>query len=182
MQRNQEYTDDVEFSPEDASRSDRKFLAEVVEATIDAGATKVNIPDTVGYAMPKEFGQLIKYLKDEVPNINKVVLSVHCHNDLGLAVANSIAAIENGARQIECTINGIGERAGNASLEEVVMALKVRRDRLGFVTGLLTEEIYKASHLLSNLTGIMVQPNKAIVGKNAFAHEAGIHQDGVLKE
>ena len=174
--------EDVEFSAEDAGRSDLDYLCQIVEVAIGEGATTINIPDTVGYCVPDEFGNIFKVLREKVPSISKARLSSHCHNDLGLAVANSIAAIQNGARQIECTINGIGERAGNASLEEVVMALKVRRDRLGFVTGLLTEEIYKASHLLSNLTGIMVQPNKAIVGKNAFAHEAGIHQDGVLKE
>ncbi|OGL39361.1 MAG: 2-isopropylmalate synthase [Candidatus Schekmanbacteria bacterium RBG_16_38_11] len=175
-------TEDVEFSAEDASRSDRKFLAEVVEATIDAGATTINIPDTVGYAMPVEFGELIKYLKREVPNIGKAILSVHCHNDLGLAVANSIAAIENGARQVECTVNGIGERAGNASLEEIVMGLYTRRDILPFKTDVNTVEICNSSRLFSRLTGLQVQVNKAVVGKNAFAHEAGIHQHGVLKK
>jgi len=173
---------DVEFSAEDAGRSDLDYLCQIVEVAINEGATTINIPDTVGYCVPDEFGNIFKVLREKVPNISKARLSSHCHNDLGLAVANSIAAIQNGARQIECTINGIGERAGNASLEEIAMALKVRKDRLGFVTGLQTEEIYKTSHLLSNLTGIMVQPNKAIVGKNAFAHEAGIHQDGVLKQ
>jgi len=173
---------DVEFSAEDAGRSDLDYLCQIVELAIAEGATTINIPDTVGYCVPDEFGNIFKVLCEKVPNIQKARLSSHCHNDLGLAVANSIAAIQNGARQIECTINGIGERAGNASLEEIAMALKVRKDRLGFVTGLITEEIYKTSHLLSNLTGIMVQPNKAIVGKNAFAHEAGIHQDGVLKQ
>ncbi|MFN8009062.1 MAG: 2-isopropylmalate synthase [Terriglobia bacterium] len=174
--------DDVEFSAEDAGRSDLDYLCQIVELAIQEGATTINIPDTVGYCVPDEFGNIFKTLRERVPNIHKARLSSHCHDDLGLAVANSIAAIQNGARQIECTINGIGERAGNASLEEIVMALKVRKDRLGFATDVLSEEIYKASHLLSNLTGIMVQPNKAIVGKNAFAHEAGIHQDGVLKE
>jgi 2-isopropylmalate synthase len=174
--------DDVEFSAEDAGRSDLDYLCQIVELAISEGAATINIPDTVGYCVPDEFGNIFKVLREKVPNIQKARLSSHCHNDLGLAVANSIAAIQNGARQIECTINGIGERAGNASLEEIAMALKVRKDRLGFMTGLLTEEIYKTSHLLSNLTGIMVQPNKAIVGKNAFAHEAGIHQDGVLKQ
>jgi len=176
------YTEDVEFSPEDASRSDRKFLATVAEAAIDAGATTLNIPDTVGYAMPREFGELIKYLKEEVSNIDKAILSVHCHNDLGLAVANSIAAIENGARQVECTINGIGERAGNASLEEIVMGIYIRKDLLPFKTNIKTTEIYNSSRLFSRLTGLHVQVNKAIVGKNAFAHEAGIHQHGVLKK
>ena len=174
--------DDVEFSAEDAGRSDLDYLCQIVELAIAEGATTINIPDTVGYCVPDEFGNIFKVLREKVPNMAKARLSSHCHNDLGLAVANSIAAIQNGARQIECTINGIGERAGNASLEEIAMALKVRKDRLGFVTGLITEEIYKTSHLFSNLTGIMVQPNKAIVGKNAFAHEAGIHQDGVLKQ
>ena len=174
--------DDVEFSAEDAGRSDLDYLCQVVEAAISAGASTVNIPDTVGYCIPDEYGNIFKVLRERVPNINKARLSSHCHNDLGFAVANSLAAILNGARQVECTINGIGERAGNASLEEVVMALKVRREKLGFTTGVVSEEIYKTSHLLSNTTGMMVQANKAIVGKNAFAHEAGIHQDGVLKQ
>ena len=174
--------DDVEFSAEDAGRSDLDYLCQVVELAINEGATTINIPDTVGYCVPDEFGSIFKALRERVPNIDRARLSSHCHNDLGFAVANSLAAIQNGARQVECTINGIGERAGNASLEEMVMALKVRKDRLGFTSGVNTEEIYKTSHLLSNLTGMMVQANKAIVGKNAFAHEAGIHQDGVLKQ
>lgn len=173
---------DVEFSPEDASRTDRGFLYKVVEAVINAGASTVNIPDTVGYAMPSEFGRLIKGISDNVPNINKCALSVHCHNDLGLAVGNSISALQNGARQIECTINGLGERAGNASLEEIVMALKTRKDIFNLDTGIKTQELYKTSQLVSRLTGIIVQPNKAIVGSNAFSHESGIHQDGILKQ
>ncbi len=177
------YCDDVEFSPEDASRSDRDFLVQVVESVIDAGATTINIPDTVGYAVPDEFGKLIAYLFGHVSNIHQATISVHCHNDLGLAVANSLAAIQNGARQIECTINGIGERAGNAAMEEVVMALRTRKDAFSkFYTQIKTTEIHKASRLVSNLTGFKVQPNKAIVGDNAFAHESGIHQDGMLKE
>ncbi len=174
------FTDDVEFSPEDASRTEPKFLHQVIEAVINAGATTVNIPDTVGYATPVEFGKLIRGIREEVPNIGQVVISVHCHNDLGLAVANSLTAILNGATQVECTINGIGERAGNASLEEIVMAMRTRKDTFNKVTGIKTKEIYKTSRLVSNLTGIPVQPNKAIVGANAFAHEAGIHQHGVL--
>lgn len=177
-----QYTDDVEFSAEDATRSDWKYLAEVVEAVIAAGATTVNIPDTVGYTMPQEFHTLIRHLKENVPNIDQATLSVHCHNDLGLAVANSLAAVSAGARQVECTVNGIGERAGNASMEEIVMALKVRKDTYGGLeTNIHTEQIYHSSKLLSLITGVQVQPNKAIVGDNAFAHEAGIHQDGVLK-
>ncbi|HBR17640.1 MAG: 2-isopropylmalate synthase [Deltaproteobacteria bacterium RIFCSPLOWO2_12_FULL_43_16] len=176
------YVDDVEFSPMDASRSDAQYLYEVLEAVIAAGASTVNIPDTVGYAIPSEFGELIKGIKDNVPNINKAVISVHCHNDLGLAVANSLAAVMNGARQVECTINGIGERAGNASLEEIVMILRTRRDILNIDTKITTEHIHPTSRLISSITGIMVQPNKAIVGDNAFAHESGIHQDGLLKE
>ena len=176
------YVADVEFSPMDASRSEPAYLYEIIEAVISAGATTVNIPDTVGYALPSTFGALIKGIRDNVPNIGKAVISVHCHNDLGLATANSIAAVMNGARQIECTINGIGERAGNASLEEVVMILKTRKDVLGLDTGVNTVEIYPASRLVSSITGIMVQPNKAIVGDNAFAHESGIHQDGLLKD
>lgn len=176
------YTSDVEFSAEDAFRSEMDFLCEVLEAAIGAGATTVNIPDTVGYATPGEFGQFIKDIAQRVPNIDKARISVHCHNDLGLAVANSLAAITNGATQIECTVNGIGERAGNASLEEVVMALYTRKSKYGKYTGINTKEIYRTSRLVSNLTGMKVQPNKAIVGKNAFAHESGIHQDGVLKE
>lgn len=174
-------TDDVQFSAEDATRSDAAFLARIVEAVIDAGATVVNIPDTVGYAVPDEFGQLIRVLRETVPNIGKAVLAVHCHNDLGLAVANSIAALQNGARQVECTVNGIGERAGNASLEEIAMVLHTRSERLKLTSGVAHAEIYRSSQLLSNLTGVYVQRNKAIVGSNAFAHEAGIHQDGVLK-
>ena len=176
------FCDDVEFSPEDASRSDREFLCRVVEAVINAGAKTVNIPDTVGYAMPAEFGSLIKAIKTNVPNINKAVISVHCHNDLGMAVSNSLSAIQNGAEQVECTINGIGERAGNASLEEIVMALDTRRDIFGLGASINKKELYKTSRLVSKLTGIVVQPNKAIVGQNAFSHEAGIHQDGVLKK
>ena len=172
---------DIEFSPEDASRTEKGFLFKVVEAAIAAGATTINIPDTVGYAIPEEFGRLIKEIKENVFNINRIVLSVHCHNDLGLAVANSLAAVRNGAGQVECTINGLGERAGNASLEEIVMALRTRRDFLDKSTNIKTEEIYKSSRLISKLTGIVVQPNKAIVGQNAFRHEAGIHQDGILK-
>jgi 2-isopropylmalate synthase len=176
------FIEDVEFSPEDASRTDREFLYKVIEAVIKAGATTVNIPDTVGYAIPSEFGRLIKSIKDNVPNIDKCVLSVHCHNDLGLGVANSVAALQNGARQIECTINGLGERAGNASLEEIVMAIKTRKDIFNLDTDIKTPELYKTSRLVSRLTGIVVQPNKAIVGANAFSHESGIHQDGILKQ
>ena len=176
------FTDDVEFSPEDASRSDRDFLCRVVESVIAAGATTVNIPDTVGYAVPLEFGSLIKTIKENVPNSNKAIISVHCHNDLGLGVSNSLSAIKNGAQQIECTINGLGERAGNASLEEIVMALDTRKDIFECTTSINTKELYKTSRLVSKLTGIMVQPNKAIVGRNAFSHEAGVHQDGILKK
>ncbi len=175
------YTDDVEFSSEDAARSKPEFLYRVIEAAIRAGATTVNIPDTVGWAIPSQFGSLIRGIRENVPNIDKAVISVHCHNDLGLATANSLAAVANGAGQVECTINGMGERAGNASLEEVVMALKVRKDLFGAEVGVDTREIYKSSRLVSKLTGFVVQPNKAIVGSNAFAHESGIHQDGVLK-
>ncbi|MDR1696346.1 MAG: 2-isopropylmalate synthase [Endomicrobium sp.] len=173
---------DIEFSAEDAGRSDMDFLCKVVEAAIDAGASTVNIPDTVGYTMPVEFGAKIAEIKKRVPNINKAVISVHCHNDLGLAVANSLSAIENGARQVECTVNGIGERAGNASLEEIAMALKVRPHYYGVGHNIKTKEIYKTSKLVSSLTGVAVQVNKAIVGANAFAHESGIHQDGMLKD
>jgi 2-isopropylmalate synthase len=176
------FTPDVEFSAEDATRSDLDFLCAVVAAALDAGATTINIPDTVGYTVPSEFSRIIHALRERVPATAEAVLSVHCHNDLGLAVANSVAAVEAGARQVECTVNGIGERAGNASLEEIVMALYVRRDILPFTTAVATTEIYKASQLLSSITGMHVQANKAVVGKNAFAHEAGIHQDGVLKE
>ncbi len=175
------FTDDVEFSAEDAFRSDREFLYRVFEAVIAAGAKTINVPDTVGYAIPDEFGQLIADIKNNVPNIDKAVISVHCHNDLGLAVANSLSAVKNGARQVHATINGIGERAGNAALEEVVMAIKVRKDYFKDVyTDINTREIYKTSRLLCRITGSFVQPNKAIVGDNAFAHEAGIHQHGVL--
>lgn len=177
-----QYTDDVEFSAEDATRSDWDYLCKVTEEVIKAGATTVNIPDTVGYTIPQEYGELIEYLINKVPNIDKATISVHCHNDLGLAVANSLTAILKGAGQVECTINGIGERAGNAAMEEIVMALKVRNDFFKADTNIVTQEIYRTSRLVSKITGMMVQPNKAIVGANAFAHEAGIHQDGVLKE
>ena len=177
-----ELIDDIEFSPEDASRTDPAFLAEVVSAVIEAGASTVNIPDTVGYAVPAHFAGIIRMLKQRVPNIGQATISVHCHNDLGLAVANSLAAVEAGARQVECTINGLGERAGNCSLEELVMALKVRSDHFGVQTGIDTTRIYPTSRLVSSLTGMHVQRNKAIVGENAFAHEAGIHQHGVLAE
>src|SRR3989338_1823485 len=176
------FVEDVEFSPMDASRTDINYLCEVIEAVIDAGASTVNIPDTVGYGIPVEFGALIKAIHDRVKNINKAVISVHCHNDLGLAVANSLSAALNGAGQVECTINGIGERAGNCSLEEVVMALRTRRDVFNADTNIRTEEIMRSSKLVTKITGISVQPNKAIVGANAFAHESGIHQDGLLKE
>ena len=173
---------DIEFSPEDASRTEPEFLAQVTEAVIAAGARTVNIPDTVGYAAPHQFGALIKYLYEHVSNIKDAVISVHCHNDLGLAVANSLAAVMNGARQVECTINGLGERAGNTSLEETVMALKTRADAFGgFTTGIDTRQIYPASRLVSHLTGMVVQRNKAIVGDNAFAHESGIHQHGMIQ-
>jgi 2-isopropylmalate synthase len=173
--------DDVEWSPEDGSRSEHDFLCRCVETAIKAGARTINIPDTVGYAVPEEFAALITMLRNRVPNIDKAIISVHCHNDLGLAVANSLAAVGAGARQVECTINGLGERAGNAALEEIVMALKTRHDRMPYSTGLKTEVITKASRLVSTITGFPVQPNKAIVGANAFAHESGIHQDGMLK-
>ncbi|HEX8012505.1 MAG TPA: 2-isopropylmalate synthase [Casimicrobiaceae bacterium] len=176
-----EYTDDVEFSPEDAGRSEPDFLCRLVEAAIKAGATTINIPDTVGYTMPWQFGALIGSLRERVPNSDKAVWSVHCHNDLGVAVANSLAAVMQGARQVECTINGLGERAGNASLEEIVMAVKTRKDVFPCATGIDTTQIVPASKLVSGITGFPVQPNKAIVGANAFAHESGIHQDGVLK-
>ncbi|MDR3625941.1 MAG: 2-isopropylmalate synthase [Ignavibacteriaceae bacterium] len=175
------FTDDVEFSAEDAGRTDIGYLSEVIEAAIEAGATTVNIPDTTGYNFPKEFGAKIAELRKRVKNIDKAVISVHCHDDLGLAVANSLSGVENGARQVECTLNGIGERAGNASLEEVVMALKVRKDICDYYTDINTEEIFNTSRMVSSFTGMIVQPNKAIVGENAFAHESGIHQDGVLK-
>ncbi len=172
--------DEVEFSPEDATRSDVGYLCQVLEAVVEAGATTLNIPDTVGYAVPAEFAALIRTIREKVRGIENVTISVHCHNDLGLAVANTLAAIEAGARQVECTVNGIGERAGNAALEEIVMALKVRGDRLPFTTGIHTERIYPTSQALSGVLGFPVQPNKAIVGCNAFAHEAGVHQHGVL--
>jgi 2-isopropylmalate synthase len=173
--------DDVEWSPEDGSRSEHDFLCRCVETAIKAGARTINVPDTVGYAVPEEFAALIAMLMNRVPNIDKAIISVHCHNDLGLAVANSLAAVGAGARQVECTINGLGERAGNAALEEIVMALKTRHDRMPYSTGIKTEAITKASRLVSTITGFPVQPNKAIVGANAFAHESGIHQDGMLK-
>jgi len=176
-----EYTDDVEFSAEDAVRSDLDFLAKIFTAVIDAGATTINIPDTVGYSVPSAWYERISSIIRSVPNGSKVVWSTHCHNDLGMAVANSLAAIQAGVRQVECTINGLGERAGNASLEEIVMALKVRHDLFGLETGIDTTQIVPASKLVSSITGYPVQPNKAIVGANAFAHESGIHQDGVLK-
>ena len=174
--------DDIEFSPEDASRTEPEFLAEVVSAIIEAGASTINIPDTVGYAVPDHFSWIISMLKQRVPNMDKAVISVHCHNDLGLAVANSLAAVKAGARQVECTINGLGERAGNCSLEEFVMALKVRSDHYNLKTRINTTRIFPTSRLVSSLTGISVQRNKAIVGENAFAHEAGIHQHGVMAE
>jgi len=173
--------DDVEFSPEDATRTDPDFLYRVSEAVIEAGATTLNIPDTVGYTVPVEFGNLIRTLRERVKGIEKVTISAHCHNDLGMAVANALAAVEAGARQVECTINGIGERAGNASLEEIVMAMRTRPDRYPYETGVVSEQIFAASQMLSEITGVAVQPNKAIIGRNAFAHEAGIHQDGMLK-
>ncbi len=177
------YSDDVEFSAEDATRSELDYLCRIFEKTIEAGATTINIPDTVGYTTPQEYYELIKYLINNIPNIDKAVVSVHCHNDLGMAVANSLSAVLAGANQVECTINGLGERAGNASLEEIVMAIKTRKDFYkGCYTDINTKEIYKTSRLVSKLTGIRVQRNKAIVGRNAFAHEAGIHQDGVIKE
>jgi len=176
------YTENVEFSPMDATRSDKDYLVEMVSAVIDAGACTVNIPDTVGYTIPEEFGEMIAYLFANVKNMGNTVIAVHCHNDLGLAVANSLAAIRNGARQVECTINGIGERAGNTAMEEIVMALATRKDMYGLYTNIKTDQIYKTSRLLTQITGIPVQPNKAIVGANAFAHESGIHQDGLIKE
>ncbi len=176
------FTDDVEFSAEDATRSDRDFLCRVIEAVIDAGCTTVNLPDTVGYATPDELREFFEQIIGRVPNSGRAVFSTHCHNDLGLAVANSLAAIQGGVRQVECSINGIGERAGNASLEELVMALRVRPDRLPYDTGIRAQALFETSQLLSTLTSEPVQANKAIVGRNAFAHEAGIHQDGVLKD
>jgi 2-isopropylmalate synthase len=176
------YTDNVEFSTEDAARTDRDYICEIIERAIEAGASTINIPDTVGYSNPWEYGGLIERVFQKVRNVHEAYISVHCHNDLGLAVANSLAAVRAGARQVECTLNGIGERAGNASLEEFVMTLATRKDFFGFATGIHTEKIFRASRLVSNFTGIVVQPNKAIVGGNAFAHEAGIHQDGMLKD
>jgi 2-isopropylmalate synthase len=175
------FSDDVEFSAQDASRSDLDYLCRMMEAVVRAGARTVNLPDTVGFTIPEEYARMVRTVREKVPNIHKAVISVHCHDDLGLGVANSIAAIQAGARQVECTINGIGERAGNASLEEIVMALKTRGDKYPFTTGIKTTEIYKTSRLVSSLTGFQLQPNKAIVGNNAFAHESGIHQDGILK-
>ncbi|MCF6345744.1 MAG: 2-isopropylmalate synthase [Thiomicrorhabdus sp.] len=181
VKRARDFTDDVEFSPEDAGRSELDFLCRVIEAAIDAGATTINIPDTVGYNVPNQFGSLFKALIERIPNSDKAIFSAHCHNDLGLAAANSLAAVRNGARQVECTLNGLGERAGNAALEEVVMAIKTRQDIFEVDTRINTQEILATSRLVSNITGFAVQPNKAIVGANAFAHESGIHQDGVLK-
>ena len=175
-------TDDVEFSPEDAARSDEDFLCRIIEAAIRAGAATINIPDTVGYGVPDAFGGLIARLRERVANSDRAVFSVHCHNDLGLAVANSLAAVRAGARQVECTINGIGERAGNAALEEIVMAARTRRDVFGCDTGIDSRQLLRASRMVADITGFAVQPNKAVVGANAFAHESGIHQDGVLKD
>jgi 2-isopropylmalate synthase len=182
VHRARNFTDDVEFSAEDATRSDRDFLCRVVETAIAKGATTINLPDTVGYATPEDIREFFKEIRERVPNADKAVFSTHCHDDLGLAVANSIAAVQGGVRQIECTINGIGERAGNASLEEIVMAFRVRSDRLPFDTAVKSERLFETSQLLSKVTDEPVQSNKAIVGRNAFAHEAGIHQDGVLKD
>jgi len=181
VKRATKFTNNIEFSPEDAGRSDIDFLCRIIEATIDAGATTINIPDTVGYNIPHQFGETMRDLIERVPNSDKAIFSAHCHNDLGLAVSNSLSAVLNGARQIECTINGLGERAGNTSLEEVVMAVRTRQDIFGCDTNIDTKNILAASRLVSSITGFVVQPNKAIVGANAFAHEAGIHQDGILK-
>ena len=181
VKRATKFTNNIEFSPEDAGRSDIDFLCRIIEATIDAGATTINIPDTVGYNIPHQFGETMRKLIERVPNSDKAIFSAHCHNDLGLAVSNSLSAVLNGARQIECTINGLGERAGNTSLEEVVMAVRTRQDVFGCDTNIDTKNILAASRLVSSITGFVVQPNKAIVGANAFAHEAGIHQDGILK-
>lgn len=181
VKRARQYTDDVEFSAEDAGRSDPEFLSRVFDAVIKAGATTINIPDTVGYNLPEQFGALFKYVIANTANSDKAIFSAHCHNDLGLAVANSLAAVQNGARQIECTINGLGERAGNTALEEIVMAIRTRQDFFSFDTRINSKEIVPASRMVSAITGFAVQPNKAIVGANAFAHESGIHQDGVLK-
>jgi 2-isopropylmalate synthase len=175
-------TDDVQFSAEDATRSDMDFLCRVVEGVIDAGATTVNLPDTVGFSAPDELHEFFVSIIERVPNADKAVFSAHCHDDLGLAVANSIAAVQGGVRQVECTVNGIGERAGNAALEEIVMAMHVRRDRMPYTVGIVHKEIFPSSEMLTLLTGERVQANKAIVGRNAFAHEAGIHQDGMLKD
>src|SRR5437588_9866923 len=182
VQRAKSYCDDIEFSPEDAARTELDFLTEVVEKAIEAGATTVNIPDTVGYAMPIQYAAAIRHLKQNVRGIDQAIISVHCHNDLGLAVANSLSALQEGARQVECTINGLGERAGNCALEEIVMAVKTRADYFGLTTSINTRRIWPTSRLVAHVTGIAVQRNKAIVGQNAFAHEAGIHQDGMLKE
>lgn len=182
VKRARQFTDNVEFSPEDAGRSELDFLCRVIEAVINAGAKTVNIPDTVGYNLPHQFGELIRQLIERVPNSDKAVFSVHCHNDLGLAVGNSLSAVLNGARQVECTINGLGERAGNAALEEIVMAVRTRQDLFSCDTNLDTTQIVPCSRLVSSITGFAVQPNKAVVGANAFAHESGIHQDGVLKK
>ncbi|GAB6178850.1 2-isopropylmalate synthase [Desulfotomaculum defluvii] len=176
------YTSDVEFSAEDASRSDQNYLCRIFGEVIKAGATVINIPDTVGYTTPEEYAKFIRYIIENTPGMDKITVSVHCHDDLGLAVANSLAAVGAGARQVEGAINGIGERAGNAALEEVIMGLHTRKDHYGLITGINTQEIYRTSRLVSSLTGMPVQPNKSVVGKNAFAHESGIHQDGVLKE
>ncbi|OGZ23640.1 MAG: hypothetical protein A3A08_02110 [Candidatus Nealsonbacteria bacterium RIFCSPLOWO2_01_FULL_41_9] len=177
------YFRDIEFTAEDASRTEKEFLFKIIENAIKAGATTVNIPDTVGYSTPWEYGDLIKLIKEKVPNINKAVISAHCHDDLGLATANSLSAVKNGARQVECTVNGIGERAGNASLEEVVMAIDTRKDIFdNLKTNINKSQIYKTSQLVSKLTGFTVAPNKAIVGKNAFRHEAGVHQHAILRK
>jgi len=181
VKRATKFTSNIEFSPEDAGRSDIDFLCRIIEAAIDAGATTINIPDTVGYNIPHQFGETMREIIERVPNSDKAIFSAHCHNDLGLAVSNSLSAVLNGARQIECTINGLGERAGNTSLEEVVMAVRTRQDIFGCDTNIDTKNILAASRLVSSITGFVVQPNKAIVGANAFAHEAGIHQDGILK-
>jgi 2-isopropylmalate synthase len=182
VKRAREYCDDIEFSPEDAARTELDFLAEVVEKAIDAGACTINIPDTVGYAVPEQYAAVMRHLRKTVRGIEKVVLSAHCHDDLGLAVANSLAALREGARQVECTINGLGERAGNCALEEIVMAIKTRQDFFELTTGINTRQLHHTSRLVAHVTGIPVQRNKAIVGQNAFAHEAGIHQDGMLKD
>ncbi len=182
VRRAKAYVDDVEFYAEDAGRADRAYLFRIIEAAIDAGATVVNIPDTTGYTVPEQFGALIRDIRENVPNLDQAIISVHCHNDLGMAVANSLAAVKNGARQVECTINGLGERAGNASLEEVVMSLRTRRDYFGVDTDVETRELYRTSQLVARMFGITIPPNKAIVGSNAFAHSAGIHVDGFLKD